>query len=79
MRKLFKLVGILAGLAVLAVIGIASLMPWLVQMGAERGGMYSYAWFETNLLRCELINADSSLYSSGHRKSRRAGRDAHKR
>ena len=32
--------------------------PWLVQMGAERGGMYSYSWFETNLLRCELINAD---------------------
>lgn len=32
--------------------------PWLVQIGAERGGMYSYEWFETNILRCELINAD---------------------
>lgn|SRR5574341_1925134 len=32
--------------------------PWIVQMGAERGGLYSYAWFETNILRCELINAD---------------------
>lgn len=32
--------------------------PWLVQMGAEKGGMYSYSWFETNVLRCELINAD---------------------
>ena len=32
--------------------------PWLVQMGAERGGMYTYSWFETNILRCELINAD---------------------
>lgn len=32
--------------------------PWIVQMGAERGGMYSYSWFETNILRCELINAD---------------------
>ena len=32
--------------------------PWLVQMGAERGGMYTYSWFETNVLRCELINAD---------------------
>lgn len=32
--------------------------PWLVQMGAQRGGMYSYSWFETNILRCELINAD---------------------
>ena len=36
----------------------AEIYPWLVQMGAERGGMYSYEWFETNLLRCELINAD---------------------
>ena len=32
--------------------------PWIVQLGAEKGGMYSYEWFETNLLRCELINAD---------------------
>ena len=32
--------------------------PWIVQLGAERGGMYSYSWFETNILRCELINAD---------------------
>ena len=32
--------------------------PWLLQMGAERGGMYTYSWFETNILRCELINAD---------------------
>jgi hypothetical protein len=32
--------------------------PWIVQLGAERGGMYSYDWFETNVLRCELINAD---------------------
>jgi hypothetical protein len=32
--------------------------PWLAQLGAEKGGMYSYSWFETNVLRCELINAD---------------------
>ena len=32
--------------------------PWIVQLGAGKGGMYSYSWFETNLLRCELINAD---------------------
>jgi hypothetical protein len=32
--------------------------PWIVQLGAEKGGMYSYSWFETNILRCELINAD---------------------
>ena len=32
--------------------------PWIVQLGAEKGGMYSYSWFETHLLQCELINAD---------------------
>ena len=32
--------------------------PWIVQLGADRGGMYSYTWFETNILRCKLINAD---------------------
>ncbi len=32
--------------------------PWIAQLGAERGGMYSYEWLETNILRCELINAD---------------------
>lgn len=38
--------------------GPQEIYPWLVQMGAEKGGMYSYAWFETNILQCELINAD---------------------
>ena len=32
--------------------------PWIVQLGAEKGGMYSYSWFETHFLQCELINAD---------------------
>ena len=32
--------------------------PWLLQMGAERGGLYSYSWFETHILQCTLINAD---------------------
>lgn len=32
--------------------------PWIVQLGAERGGMYSYTWFETNILQCELVNAE---------------------
>jgi hypothetical protein len=32
--------------------------PWLVQLGAEKGGMYSYEWLETNILRCPLVNAD---------------------
>jgi hypothetical protein len=36
----------------------ADIYPWLVQMGAEKGGMYSYEWLETNILQCELINAD---------------------
>ena len=102
MKKFLKVVGVLAGLAILSVIVIVALMPWmdrwgasdaetaatlagdelvpsprisytraisinaapeeiypwLVQLGAERGGMYSYEWFETNVLRCELINAD---------------------
>jgi len=32
--------------------------PWIAQLGAERGGWYSYSWFETNVLQCEVINAD---------------------
>ena len=32
--------------------------PWIVQIGAERGGWYSYEWFETNILRCEIANAN---------------------
>ena len=102
MKKVLKFIGILAALALIAVILIVSLMPWMdrwgatddeiaasftgdelvpspritytraisinaapeeiypwiVQLGAEKGGMYSYSWFETNILRCELINAD---------------------
>ena len=102
MKRFLKFVGILVGLAVLAVLSLVALMPWMdrwgatkdeiaasfpgdelipsarlvynrvvtvnarpeeiypwiVQLGAERGGMYSYDWFETNILQCELINAD---------------------
>lgn len=32
--------------------------PWLVQLGAGKGGWYSYSWFETNLLRCPIVNTD---------------------
>jgi hypothetical protein len=32
--------------------------PWIVQLGAERGGYYTYQWFETNVLRCTIVNAD---------------------
>ncbi len=31
--------------------------PWILQLGAERGGMYSYTWLE-GAMRCPLINAD---------------------
>ena len=32
--------------------------PWVVQLGAERGGYYSHTWLETYLLNCKLVNAD---------------------
>jgi hypothetical protein len=32
--------------------------PWIVQMGADKGGLYSYTWFETYLLQCPQANAD---------------------
>ena len=32
--------------------------PWLVQMGADRGGFYSYAWME-NLFGLDIHNADA--------------------
>jgi hypothetical protein len=31
--------------------------PWLVQMGQDRGGMYSYEWLE-NLVGGDIHNAD---------------------
>jgi hypothetical protein len=36
----------------------AGVWPWVTQIGAERGGFYSYQWLE-NLLGCELRNAES--------------------
>ena len=32
--------------------------PWIVQLGADKGGMYSYTSLETYLLNCPLVNAD---------------------
>ena len=32
--------------------------PWIVQLGADRGGLYSYTGIETYLLRCPMVNAD---------------------
>jgi hypothetical protein len=35
----------------------AAIWPWLVQMGQDRGGLYSYEWLE-NLIGCDMHNAD---------------------
>lgn len=35
----------------------ADVWPWLVQMGQDRGGFYSYTWLE-NLVGCDMHNAD---------------------
>ncbi len=32
--------------------------PWLVQMGQDRAGFYTYQWFENGLLRLDIHNAD---------------------
>jgi hypothetical protein len=31
--------------------------PWIVQLGADKGGMYSYTWLEA-LIQCPQTNAD---------------------
>jgi hypothetical protein len=38
--------------------GPEEIYPWIVQLGAERGGYYTYQWFETNVLRCTIVNAN---------------------
>jgi hypothetical protein len=35
---------------------VEDVWPWLVQMGQNRGGFYSYAWLE-NLVGCDMHNA----------------------
>jgi hypothetical protein len=37
---------------------VEEVWPWLVQIGQDKGGFYSYAWLE-NLVGCRLRNADS--------------------
>ncbi len=39
---------------------VASVWPWLVQVGQDRGGFYSYSWLE-NMVGCHLRNADRIL------------------
>ena len=36
---------------------LATLWPWLIQIGQDKGGFYSYAWLE-NLAGCHIHNAD---------------------
>lgn len=36
---------------------VEEIWPWLIQMGADRGGLYSYTWLES-LLLCPIKNAD---------------------
>jgi hypothetical protein len=36
---------------------VTAVWPWLVQMGQNRGGFYSYTWLE-NLAGCRMRNAD---------------------
>ena len=101
MKNFLKIIGILAGIGVLAVVVIIALMPWMdrygatneelttswtgdelvpdpritytravsinavpeeiypwiVQLGADKGGMYSYTWLES-LIQCPQTNAD---------------------
>lgn len=36
---------------------VADVWPWLVQIGQNKGGFYSYSWLE-NLMGCDIHNAD---------------------
>jgi hypothetical protein len=33
------------------------IFPWLLQMGARKGGFYTYTWIEA-MIKCRLVNAD---------------------
>src|SRR5215213_6154425 len=37
---------------------VSEVWPWLVQIGRDKGGFYSYSWLE-NLIGCHLRNAES--------------------
>jgi hypothetical protein len=38
--------------------GADEVWPWLLQLGVDRGGMYSYLWVENWLLRLDVENSD---------------------
>jgi len=44
---------------------VAQVWPWLVQIGRDKGGFYSYAWLE-NLVGCRLHNANRILPEYQH-------------
>lgn len=44
----------------------ASVWPWLIQLGADRGGFYSYDWLE-NLFRLGIHNAEEVVPAWQHR------------
>jgi hypothetical protein len=48
-------------MAVTIQVPAAEVWPWVAQMGAGRGGFYSYEWFENNLLGCQMTNASAIL------------------
>ncbi len=43
----------------------AAIWPWLVQMGQNRGGLYSYQWLE-NLAGCQMRNTDRIIPELQH-------------
>jgi hypothetical protein len=43
----------------------AEIWPWLVQIGQDKGGFYSYAWLE-NVLGCHMHNADEIVPEFQH-------------
>jgi hypothetical protein len=38
---------------------VASVWPWIAQIGADRGGFYSYQWLE-NIVGCNVRNAETA-------------------
>lgn len=44
---------------------LEAVWPWLVQIGQDKGGFYSYAWLE-NLVGCHMRNADRIIPEFQH-------------
>jgi hypothetical protein len=58
--------GLIASAAYQSTMGVTVLAtpeeiwPWLAQMGADRGGLYSYSWLES-LMNCPIRNANAII------------------